>query len=227
METLSFKQDAEWVEQARAGDFKAFESLVSRYTRLVYGVVVSFLHHSQDSEDTVQNVFLKAMHQLSALKKPSSFAAWIKRIAVTEALDTLRRNKRRKENLMDAADEDMSVPHPKFVSPWKKSPFDLMLQADTRRLLDEAIRVLPDALRNVFILRDIQEYSIQETALLLGITRENVKIRLLRARLALRESLTSQFGDRERAVVPNPASHVHMKRSHEPIKPLKQKEPAR
>jgi RNA polymerase sigma-70 factor (ECF subfamily) len=185
--------------QAQKGDFEAFEELVSRFQGRVYSVAYRILGHAQDAEDAedvVQQTFLSVIEHIESFRAESSVAAWILRIATNFALKTIR--KRRGVNLSDWENRDESygsIPHPDFIAEWREPPEALVERAETRTILDEAISELSDLYRVVFVLRDIEGLSTEETASALGITESNVKVRLLRARLQLRERLTRELGD--------------------------------
>jgi RNA polymerase sigma-70 factor (ECF subfamily) len=99
------------------------------------------------------------------------------------------------------------VPHPEYIADWRESPERLVERNETRQLIDEALAKLDEKHRLVFLLRDVEGLSIQETADTLDLSESNVKVRLLRARLQLREMLTRAFGDPDRSLGPNPHHH--------------------
>lgn len=186
---------------AKAGDFDAFEELVTRQERAVYAAAMRILRRHEDAEDVVQTTFLKALEHLGNFREEASFGTWVRRIAVNTALKVLRKQKGLATVSLDEAtspNDEGEVRHPDYVAAWRDDPADLVGRRDTARILDEAIEELSEKHRVVFILRDIEEMSVRETAEALGITQANVKVRLLRARLALRETLTRLFGDDQR-----------------------------
>jgi RNA polymerase sigma-70 factor (ECF subfamily) len=195
------------VRQAKSGDFAAFEELVSRHERHVYSLAMHMLQQRQDAEDVVQTTFLNAFEHLRRFRGDAAFGTWVRKIAVHAALKIIRtRRKRRVLLLKHRADAEQSdIPHPTFIAEWR-DPSEVMDRKHLLAMLDEAMRALPETQRSVFALRDIEGLSIRETARLLAISEANVKVRLLRARLALREKLTRVFGDERRGVLP---SHAH------------------
>jgi RNA polymerase sigma-70 factor (ECF subfamily) len=199
--------DAELVGRAKAGDFDALEALATRHERQVYSLALRMLRQPQDAEDVVQETFLSVLENLQGFREESSFTTWLMRIATHAALKVIR--KRRGLNLvsLDAAsetgEEGEPLPHPEFIADWRKAPHELAADAETRRLLDAALGQLDEKHRLVFILRDVQGLSVKETALALDLSETNVKVRLLRARLALRERLTRAFGDPPRRLEPH------------------------
>lgn len=202
-------EDHTLVTQAKAGDFGAFEQLVDRHERRLYGLTMSILHRREDAEDAVQTAFLQAMEHLGGFREEASFATWITRIATNAALKILRRRKGPERISLDEVtneDEEGVIPHPEFIADWRDEPTRLFEQKELARILTEAMDNLPEKHRLVFALRDVAGLSIRETAKELGISEANVKVRLLRARLALRDILTRVFGDENRQVR---APHQH------------------
>jgi RNA polymerase sigma-70 factor (ECF subfamily) len=202
--------DAELVRRAKAGELDAFEALTGRHEQRVYALAMRMLRHEHDAEDVTQQTFLSVLENLEDFRGESSFSTWALRIASHAALKIIRKRKGLNTVSLDAATEKTeeihSVPHPEFIADWRQSPELLVQRNEVRRLLDEALSRLDDKHRLVFLLRDVEGLSIQETAAALDLSEANVKVRLLRARLQLREDLTRALGDPER----QPArSHHH------------------
>jgi RNA polymerase sigma-70 factor (ECF subfamily) len=192
------------VARARGGDYAAFEALVDRHDRRLYGIAFNIVRRREDAEDAVQTAFLNALEHLGGFREEASFSTWITHIAANEALKVLR--KRRGLPVASppsGSDEDEGgdIPHPEFIADWRDEPSRLVEGRELQKILDEAIEGLTEKHRLVFVLRDVVGKSVEETAEALGISRANVKVRLLRARLALREKLTRVFGDEERRLV--------------------------
>ena len=185
------------IEALRNGDRAEFARLVDAYSAPIYRLGLRMLGNEQDAEDVLQNTFLNALTHLSSFEGRSSILTWLYRIAVNESLMTMRRGKP-EVNIDDAdtSDDDTDdLAQSQFVD-WGSLPEDMLLSSEGKQALDRAIQNLPENLRMVFLLRDIQELSIKETAEALGLTESNVKIRLLRARLSLREQLSVYYGER-------------------------------
>ncbi len=185
------------IEALRNGDRAEFARLVEAYSAPIYRLGLRMLGNEQDAEDVLQNTFLNALTHLSSFEGRSSILTWLYRIAVNESLMTMRRGKP-EVNIDDAdtSDDDTEdLAQSQFVD-WGSLPEDVLLSSEGKQALDRAIQNLPENLRMVFLLRDIQELSIKETAEALGLTESNVKIRLLRARLSLREQLSVYYGER-------------------------------
>lgn len=205
----SIDPDLALFRSARAGDFSAFEGLVARFQGRVFGLARRITGQLQDAEDVVQQTFLSVIEHIQDFREESQVAAWILRIAANHALKILRKRRGLPTVSLDAGGDEESyahVPHPEFIAQWRDNPEDLVHQAETKQLLDSSLAELSEKYRIVFVLRDIEGLSIKETAELLGISEANVKIRLLRARLLLREKLTRVLGDEGQRVFPD---HSH------------------
>lgn len=195
--------DGDAVARAKAGDFAAFEALVTRHERRIFTLARRLVRCPQDAEEVAQETFLSAMEHLGAFEGRSTFKTWLSRVAVNHALGVLRKRRGRAEVALAEAEEGYaSVPHPHLIAPWREDPLVLAERAETREILSRAIDSLDEKHRLVFVLRDVEGFSTLEAAEALGISVANAKVRLLRARLALRERLTGEFGDLSRAVVP-------------------------
>lgn len=186
------------VARARGGDFAAFEALVGLHERRLYGIAYSIVRSREDAEDAVQTAFLSALEHLGEFREEASFATWITHIAANAALKVLRKRRGLPVAAPAEDEEEGDIPHPDFVADWRDEPSRLVEGRELQRILGDAIDALPEKHRLVFVLRDVVGKSVEETAGELGISRANVKVRLLRARLALREKLTRVFGDGEK-----------------------------
>jgi RNA polymerase sigma-70 factor, ECF subfamily len=197
--------DAELVGLAKGGDQDAFEALTTRYERRVFSLALRMLRHEQDAEDVTQQTFISVVEHLDGFREESSFATWIMKIATHAALKIIRKRRGLEtvslEQTTEPANDHDPVPHPEYIADWRETPEQLMQRQETRRLIDDALDQLDEKHRLVFILRDVEGLSVYETAEALGLTESNVKVRLLRARLQLRELLTQAFGDPERRLV--------------------------
>jgi len=184
------------LDALRAGDRVEFARLVERYSNQIYRLVLKFLGNPHDAEDVLQETFIKALRALPNFEGRSSLTTWLYRIAVNESLMILRKT-RADHVLVEEFDEDEDFPGDGLVlTDWCCLPEEELLSSESRRFLNQAVRRLPDRLKSVFILRDIEGLSIRDTAEALGITETSVKTRLLRARLKLRNELSAYFGER-------------------------------
>ncbi len=199
METIQPKVDQPISEElmlvnaARGGDVGAFEQLVRKYDRNVFRIANHITQNREDAEDVVQDAFLKAFQNLEQFQGQSKFYTWLVRIAVNEALMRLRR---RRPERMVSLDEDINTGEdtiPREVADWSPNPEQLYNQSELREILQKTIQGLPPSFRTVFVLRDVEGLSTEETADALGLSIPAVKSRLLRARLQLRERLTKYF----------------------------------
>jgi RNA polymerase sigma-70 factor, ECF subfamily len=206
--------DIDLLQAAKAGDLDAFEKLATRYDRQVYSLAFRILRNQEDAEDVTQQTFLSLIENLSSFRGESNFSTWLLRIATYAALKILRKRKGLPTVSLEGATEPQdgydTVPHPEFIADWKDSPEALVQQNETQCLIDEALARLDEKHRLVFLLRDVEGLSIRETADALGLSEANVKVRLLRARLQLREQLTQFFGDPSTRVQP----HRHEDHEH-------------
>ena len=190
--TLGFDESA-LVARAKSGDMDAFSELVTHYERRVFRMAKQITQNDDDAEDVLQETFLKAYTHLDNFQGNSKFYTWLVRIAVNEALMKLR--KRRSDRTVPL-DEPINTGEDEMVreiAVWDENPEESYSREELGALLNEAIQSLKSAYRTVFILRDIEELSIEETAEALNLSISAVKSRLLRARLQLREKLTRQF----------------------------------
>ena len=185
--------EATLVAQARESDRRAFGELVRRYEGKIFRLAQHITQNREDAEDVLQETFLKAYEHLDQFQGNSKFYTWIVRIAVNQALMKLRRRKTDKSvSLDDTIDtgEDTIV---REIAAWGEDPEQRFSRAELGGILDTAIDSLEPPYRSVFVLRDIDELSTEETADALGLSVPAVKSRLLRARLQLREKLTRYF----------------------------------
>ncbi len=184
------------LEKLQAGDRFEFARMVELYSDLIYRLTLKILGNTQDAEDALQETFLKAFRSIKDFKGLSSITTWLYRIAVNEALMILRKNKpdQSRVELDDEGDEDNAEPFQ--VVDWEPVPEEKLLSGESMQVLNRLVQELSPALRVVFLLRDIQELSVRETAEILGVNEIVVKTRLSRARFQLRQSLAQYFGGR-------------------------------
>lgn len=206
-EKIEDLSDAQLVQRAKAGELTAFEQLVNRYERRVFTLALRMLRHEQDAEDVTQQAFVSALEHLSDFREEASFSTWLLRIATYAALKVIRKRKGLDmvslEEATEPRDGDDVVVHPEYIADWRQSPERLVHNQEIKRLLEEALDQLDEKHRLVFLLRDVEGLSIQETAQVLELTEANVKVRLLRARLHLREYLTRRLGDPAHVLTPH------------------------
>jgi len=187
-------EDCELVLASKAGDAAAFEQLVARYDRKVLRIAQHITHNLEDAQDVVQETFLRVFQYLDAFRGDSKFSTWLFRIAVNQSLMRLRKQRTKQRagaELPLNLDEDGNLPLD--FSDWRPNPEELYNTSELRELLTQALQELSPALRVVFVLHDIEGHSLRETAEAVGASLPAVKTRSLRARLQLRERLTTLF----------------------------------
>src|SRR6201994_2647338 len=181
------------VSQAREGDTRAFGELVRRYEGKIFRLAQHVTNNREDAEDVLQETFMKAYEHLDQFKGDSKFYTWIVRIAVNQALMKLRRRKTDKSVSLDETIDTGEDTMVREIAAWDEDPEKRLSREEMGEILDTAIQSLEAPYRSVFVLRDIEELSTEETAEALDLSVPAVKSRLLRARLQLREKLTRQF----------------------------------
>jgi RNA polymerase sigma-70 factor, ECF subfamily len=183
--------DLALVHAGKSGDVAAFEELVKRYDRRLLRIAQHLTHNREDAEDAVQESFLKAFQHLGEFREHSKFSTWLIRIALNQSLMKLR--KRRPEVSIDDDSQSDEGSLPIDVADWAPSPEELYRATELQRILREALQKLGPGLRIVFVLRDIEGLSLEETTEALGLSLAAVKARSFRARLQLRERLSLYF----------------------------------
>jgi RNA polymerase sigma-70 factor, ECF subfamily len=184
------------LEALRQGDRGEFARLVETYSPMMYRLGVKMLDNPQDVEDMLQETFLKAYRHLRDFDGRSSLSTWLYRIATNEALMALRRKRPDMISFDEPLAGEAEPQEPMQIVDWCCMPEEELMSAEGRAYLDKAIESLPASLRVVFLLRDIEGLSTRETAEVLNLSEMAVKTRLSRARLQLRESLSTYYGER-------------------------------
>jgi RNA polymerase sigma-70 factor (ECF subfamily) len=185
------------IEALKSGSREAFARLVEVTSGHVYRVALRILGDEQDAEDVLQETYIKAFRALPGFEGRSSLTTWLYRIAVNEALMLARKRKPEvasveQDQPFDPEGESAEMEFVDFCC----LPEGEFLSSEARRFLDQAVRQLPENLRVVFVMRDLEGLPVRETAEALGISESNVKTRLLRARLRLRQQLSVYYGER-------------------------------
>jgi RNA polymerase sigma-70 factor, ECF subfamily len=186
--------DLDLVHAAKHGDVTAFEQLVKRYHRKLLRIAQSVTRNREDSQDAVQEAFLKAYQNLAAFRENSQFSTWLIRITVNQSLTKLRKQRATSEASLDEDFQAEGDIPPTEVTDWAPNPEQLYWASELRDILITCLEELSPILRGVFVLRDIEGLSIDQTVEVLNVSQTAVKARLLRARLQLRENLTKYFG---------------------------------
>jgi len=183
------ESDEQLIDRVRAGDVGIFAELVQRHNRRIYRVARAILRDDTEAEDTVQQVHLAAYLHLEQFEGRASYATWITRIAIREALGRAASVRRRLDH--GAVDVERAEERVRSELP---SPEELASSRELVELLEAALDALPEAYRLVFMLREVERLSTAETADCLGMSEDNVRVRLHRARGLLRTELWRQIG---------------------------------
>jgi RNA polymerase sigma-70 factor, ECF subfamily len=176
-----------------AGEIQLYHDLIRPYERSVYVMALSYMKNEADAEDVAQEAFLRAILKLSSFRAESKFSTWLISITINEARTRLRRQALvRMEPLDQLPDEDKGI-SPALLRDWREIPSEAVERDEVRVLIQRAVEQLPEIYRQVFLLRDVQELTINETAEALNISIPTVKVRLHRARMMLQKQLAPQL----------------------------------
>ena len=190
---IDIDEEAAVVAQARQGDASAFSELLRRYESKIFRLALHITQYREDGEDVLQETFLKAYEHLDQFQGQSKFYTWIVRIAVNQALMKLRKRKSDRSVSLDDTIDTGEDTVAREIAGWDENPEQQYSREELSRILGGAVEDLAPIYRAVFVLRDIDELSTEETADALGLSVPAVKSRLLRARLQLRDKLTRFF----------------------------------
>jgi RNA polymerase sigma-70 factor, ECF subfamily len=182
------------IQRIRDGEHEAFYQLIRPYEGRVYAAALAILRNETDAEDCAQEAVLKAFKHIRQFRAEARFSTWLIQIAVNEA--RMRRRKERAD-LVEPIDKDRNEQGsymPRDFADWREIPSEVLERKEVREKLAEALASLGQIYREVFVLRDMEQLSIEETANVLGISTASVKTRLLRARLMLRDLLAPGLG---------------------------------
>ncbi len=188
------------VKMCQAGDNSAFDELMKRHQTAVMKIALSIVRDKQDAEDEVQNAFWKAYEHINQFQRDSKFSTWLTRIVVNQCLMRLRQARRAKFAYLDETGPSEDI-GPMELRDVRQTPEDCLAQSEVAQVLDSEIKRTPPLLRNVFLLRDVQERSMAEVATNLGISVAAAKSRLLRARTELRARMERHQGQAGTAVL--------------------------
>jgi RNA polymerase sigma-70 factor (ECF subfamily) len=188
-ETADSRDESQIIASILAGDTQNFHHLIRPHERSVYIMALSLLHNEADAEEVAQEAFLKAFRNLARFRGESKFSTWLISITLNEARSRLRSQKAMKMESLDEPPEGQAQVSPALLRDWKEIPSQVLERQEVRQLLHQAITDLPLIYREVFLLRDVEELSVNESAEALGITVASVKVRLHRARIMLQKKL--------------------------------------
>jgi RNA polymerase sigma-70 factor (ECF subfamily) len=190
---IQIDDEAAVVAQARTGDATAFNELLRRYERKIFRLALHITQNREDAEDVLQETFLKAYEHLDQFQGQSKFYTWIVRIAVNQALMKLRKRKSDRSVSLDDTIDTGEDTVAREIAAWDENPEQQYGREELNRILTSAVDGLTPIYRAVFVLRDVDGLSTEETADALELSVPAVKSRLLRARLQLRDKLTRYF----------------------------------
>ncbi len=192
------EEEAEMIASILAGDTEQYHALIRPYERSVYRMALSLMKNEADAEDVAQEAFLKALRKLGDFRGHAKFSTWLISITLNEARGRLRRQGiLRMESLDgtpgDGGPEEGGTVSPALLRDWREIPSDVLERKEIRDLLKAAIDELTPIYREVLMLRDVEEMSIEETAHALTVTTATVKVRLHRARMMMQKKLAPQL----------------------------------
>jgi RNA polymerase sigma-70 factor (ECF subfamily) len=185
-----------FLKRLQAGDPVAFAEFVEENQSKVYNLALRMLNDPQDAEDVLQETFLNAYKALPNFEGRSSLSTWIYRIASNASLMRLRKKRPNTVSVDEPVELDAGDNLPRQLVDWSSMPEEELINNESRQVMDEAVTELPESLRIVFVLRDIEGLSTAETGEVLGLSEGAVKTRLHRARLWLRDRLSAYFAER-------------------------------
>jgi RNA polymerase sigma-70 factor (ECF subfamily) len=186
-------REAELIARVLAGERELFHELIRPYEKSLYFAALSLLRNVEDAEDAVQEAVLKAYKALSKFRSESKLSTWLASIVLNEARGRLRHDRIVAFQSIDEAPDPEEEFTPAVIADWREVPLDTLERKEIRELIQDAIRSLPEMYREVFVMRDVQDLSIAETAAATGITEGLVKVRLLRARLMMQKCLAPKL----------------------------------
>ena len=195
-DSASDLSDLELIQASRAGDYRAFETLLVRHEDRIYQSALRMIPSPADAEEVVQQTYLALMAHLDQFRREASFTTWLSRITTNQALQWLRKEAARPSVSLDNSQADQSDGErgdSSQIDPSAESPEDIASEHEERQILTDTLDELDPKYSLVVVLRDREGFSTNETAEVLGLTPENVKIRLARARKMLRKKFQQRF----------------------------------
>ncbi|MCJ7626419.1 MAG: sigma-70 family RNA polymerase sigma factor [Anaerolineaceae bacterium] len=184
------------IQALKEGDRSEYARLVDEYSGMIFRLALKILNNQQDAEDVLQETFIKAFQHIPTFQGHSSISTWLYRISTNEALMMIRKRKPETGSVSLEEYEDHDDNEPMQIEDWCCLPEEELLSAETKEYLDEAIQNISNNLKVVFLLRDVEGFSVRETAEILEISEASVKTRLSRARMRLQQELSKYFSPR-------------------------------
>ena len=185
--------DVELARHVAAGSHEAFRMVMKRHNQMMYRAARSILKNEAEAEDAVQEAYLQGYRAMKDFRGDAKLSTWLVRIAVNEAITRLHKQTRRAEIIRldgDESQQDLHSSEDSMNESAPERPERATLRAETRKLLEAKIDQLPDAFRTVFVLRAVEEMTVEEAAQALGIPEATVRTRFFRAKSLLRESMS-------------------------------------
>jgi RNA polymerase sigma-70 factor (ECF subfamily) len=192
--------DRDMASRVASGDRPAFELLMRRYNRRLYRLARATLRDDAEAEDAVQEAYLSAFHSIGSYRGEAALSTWLSRLVMNECLGRLRRARRRDNIVPIRYGDAVEAQKPESMDTEKHAPDEALRRAEVRALIERRLDALPEDFRVVFVLRSVEELSVEETAQCLGIPEATVRSRHFRARSLLREALAQDFDVAERDV---------------------------
>jgi len=190
-----FSLEGTLIERVLNGDCEAFMELLRPYERMIFVSAVSILGNEADAEEVAQEAAFKAYRALPRFRRDCKFSTWLTQIVINESKMRLRKDRRHLyESLEDGPQTNDGEYSPRDFADWREIPSEALENRELREMLQRALESLEAKYRSVLMMRDVQHLSIRETAELLGISEANVKTRLCRARLQMRDALGPALG---------------------------------
>ena len=189
----SVHDDMALVHACKSGDVGAFEELVKRYDRKLFRIAQHVTQNREDAQDVVQEAFLKVFRNLSQFREDSQFSTWLVRITINQSLMKVRKAHRKKEVCIDQDSQTETGQRALEFADWAPNPEERYHSSELREILRTALNALQPTLSLVFVLRDIEGLSTEQTSEVLNLSQAAVKTRLVRARLQLRDRLSHYF----------------------------------
>ena len=184
----SLAQELEWIGRILKGERDLFHDLIRPYERTVYMTAISILRDSAEAEDAAQEAMIKAYRGLATFRGDAKFSTWLTSITLNEARSRLRKSAKAKLESLDSTEREEDYT-PFLIADWREIPSEALERGELAKQMEGAIEELPAMYREVFLLRDKEEMSIEEIAAAIGVKPNLVKVRLFRARMLLQKRL--------------------------------------
>jgi RNA polymerase sigma-70 factor, ECF subfamily len=176
--------ESDLIDKIIKGDKRLYEGIIRKYNQRLYRIARSFIKNEDEIEDVMQETYIKAYLHLKQFEGKSQFSTWLTRILINQANLSLNKEKRVRTHISNSSD---NIPDTKSSN--EPGPDQNLMNEEMKKYLEQAIDELPDTLRSVYIMREVEGLSVNETAEALSISIENVKTRLHRAKASLKDSL--------------------------------------